>query len=324
MSATMQHFLADISSQIPPRSKYVCGLGLTTEIVPRSCVPRCPLSTHNQFMYQLHDVLLVLLAYCDVSCLHLSSTSVNREDSVQYALLHSILILLTPRANLRLPSLTRSRTRSRVLSLVYPWCFFRITCSVPCYVGCDSNTLNVPNHQVICWLLHSHDLHFFTEIRRVYPYYGRLPFHYVYVVNMHGNKQQGGSLVSFHKMSQLAVTYIECAYGPWVTFQQVNAPCHTARITTQYLQANNTNNVTWPSMSPDTSPIQHVWVMLNKMPMCGHWQYWESCPHPGLSHWHPFNTLWTRWEAGVWSALMPCFIIILHMDRVYVWNGNCL
>ena len=47
-------------------------------------------------------------------------------------------------------------------------------------------------------------------------------------------------------------------------FQQDNARPHTARLTTQYLQANNVDAMEWPSKFPDLSPIEQVWDLLDR------------------------------------------------------------
>lgn len=43
------------------------------------------------------------------------------------------------------------------------------------------------------------------------------------------------------------------------TFQQDNARAHTARVSIQYLANNNIPLLHWPALSPDLSPIEHLW-----------------------------------------------------------------
>jgi hypothetical protein len=43
-------------------------------------------------------------------------------------------------------------------------------------------------------------------------------------------------------------------------FQQDNARPHTARVSMNFLQAQNVNCMHWPSLSPDMAPIEHVQI----------------------------------------------------------------
>lgn len=47
-------------------------------------------------------------------------------------------------------------------------------------------------------------------------------------------------------------------------FQQDNARAHTARVSATYLQQQNINVLPWPALSPDMSPIEHVWDTLKR------------------------------------------------------------
>lgn len=53
-------------------------------------------------------------------------------------------------------------------------------------------------------------------------------------------------------------------YGRRFIFQDDNARCHRARIVTDYLQQQNITTLPWPALSPDLSPIEHVWDMLGQ------------------------------------------------------------
>lgn len=63
-------------------------------------------------------------------------------------------------------------------------------------------------------------------------------------------------------LAPVVILYIQANHN--AIFQQVNARPHTARLTTQFLQANNINVMDWPSKSPDLSPIEQIWDLLDR------------------------------------------------------------
>ena len=51
---------------------------------------------------------------------------------------------------------------------------------------------------------------------------------------------------------------------PGAVFQQDNVKPHTARITVAYFNNQNIRTLPWPSLSPDLSPIGHLWDELDR------------------------------------------------------------
>lgn len=47
-------------------------------------------------------------------------------------------------------------------------------------------------------------------------------------------------------------------------FQQDNAPCHKSRVVTSYFDTNQIKVMPWPARSPDLSPIEHIWTMIDQ------------------------------------------------------------
>ena len=58
-----------------------------------------------------------------------------------------------------------------------------------------------------------------------------------------------------------------------VTFQQDNARPHVARICMDFLATNHVNVLPWPAYSPDLSPIEHIWDIIDRKVRACH-------PHP--------------------------------------------
>ena len=54
------------------------------------------------------------------------------------------------------------------------------------------------------------------------------------------------------------------AVGEGFIFQDDNASPHRGRIVTEYLNEQGIEHMDWPAVSPDMSPIEHVWDQLGR------------------------------------------------------------
>ena len=59
-----------------------------------------------------------------------------------------------------------------------------------------------------------------------------------------------------------AVPFLQ-RHGPAILMDD-NARPHVARICRQFLNRNNVNVLPWPTVSPDTNPIEHIWDYLGR------------------------------------------------------------
>ena len=53
---------------------------------------------------------------------------------------------------------------------------------------------------------------------------------------------------------------MENLYPEGFYFQQDGHPCHTSRMTINYLEENFDFVLPWPPYSPDMSPIENIWA----------------------------------------------------------------
>ena len=55
-----------------------------------------------------------------------------------------------------------------------------------------------------------------------------------------------------------------------LTLQQDNAPIHTSRKTTRFMQQNGIRTISWPANSPGLNPNEHLWHLLKRLT----WRTW--------------------------------------------------
>ena len=77
----------------------------------------------------------------------------------------------------------------------------------------------------------------------------------------------GGNLARFRFRDEIlapVVVPLMNSNKQLTVFQQDNARCHTARVCADYLQQQQMNILPWPAKSPDRSPVEHLWDVLDR------------------------------------------------------------
>ena len=64
-------------------------------------------------------------------------------------------------------------------------------------------------------------------------------------------------------LRQVAIPYVR-NLGPNALLQDDNARPHRARIVNEYLENEGVERLQWPAISPDLSPIEHLWDQLGR------------------------------------------------------------
>ncbi|XP_046581192.1 uncharacterized protein LOC124288669 [Haliotis rubra] len=92
---------------------------------------------------------------------------------------------------------------------------------------------------------------------------------------------QGRVTAVYYRDHIITPHVLPCAprHGQGFIFQDDNARAHRARVVIDHLWQNQIQTLPWPAMSPDLSPIEHLWDMLvrrveGRHPHVEIWQNW--------------------------------------------------
>ena len=97
----------------------------------------------------------------------------------------------------------------------------------------------------------------------VHVWAGSTQFHTTDLVILHGNVNARRYIDNV--LRPVALPFLRQNYRRRnIIYQHDNAPAHTARPTAYFLAANGIQELDWPPLFPDMSPIEHVWNELGR------------------------------------------------------------
>jgi hypothetical protein len=71
-----------------------------------------------------------------------------------------------------------------------------------------------------------------------------------------------------HKLRPSSYSHIQFYFLP-----PNNAPAHKAKVNLEWFKSQKINVMDWPAQSPDSNPIENLWVSLSRMVYSGGKQY---------------------------------------------------